>query len=952
MEKIDILGKPLQGLKEYMQNQPGKDIKSFIRFDGRYLLEDQTSGFDILNNDKLDSKTQGNLIFAVNRVYTEINRKREHKAGYKGNPWEIFHQQYGKQFTGIPRKTFNNFYEYTLGICLQPSTEFQLEDHLTDFVNLLKKSTGQQEDLLKMLDLFLTDPNAFFKILPSVLEDGVDKAEQLALIQMQALRIWKSSINLKVFGIDALCAAENNSEFNDYFVENHKVYYDFTCNLHQNDRENIVILPTIFFIKNWLLDERLNGIPVTFVLRSKHEISILKQKNIDKVHYILLKDLQDFVRQNSGLLDNGLLFCHHLPADFLLRDVMETVKDSHCSLKHFIIYGTDFEVTEGLPHIDSRYKIQSVSLLPPGINHETKPGRKTIISLELPNSTEQNTEVLQYQLSTCRGYQYLLRKPLVLLLRENEIPSNWDFRGLYRKEERDNEKKTNKERAKAEVIPFTEEISFHVVVSDDKPGKKRVKAYIVDPVSGAGIVKQTLKSVKGIDQGKVQNWINQVYPYETVKCSGNEISVRKEIAKFYEKSLEGNRISLKTFVYLCPECDEIFGKDLLEMRRLLEGPLGAVLIDAADDEIVDRLLNNDAEKFDDLRRVYNEKTEISAVLDLAVEKEWMPENVLKETVAQQSNDNRAYYEVRNALVKRHLDLSQMRAVYQAARKKSSNGDNRYFALLIRLMTGLETSSVVALKWSDVHVVSGYDGHPFCQLFIRRRASFDGKSFIKLGKKEAYRCIPCSEELSKMLLLEREKQKEEAGANAYSQLDNLAVVSGGAHVINGETAIYSPSQINEITRRLLKRYMTNQELITLPKSEKEVREIDLQSYNGDLFRSNYRHHCLKECAFEKAEVDYLIGNAPDFTFARNYCDFGNEMAQYLLKVKQDRFAALLTKQKDLPARIFESNDGNFISEQNLSGKTELSFSLNGNATLYVDSEHGVDVEIRKIGRKKK
>ncbi len=147
-------------------------------------------------------------------------------------------------------------------------------------------------------------------------------------------------------------------------------------------------------------------------------------------------------------------------------------------------------------------------------------------------------------------------------------------------------------------------------------------------------------------------------------------------------------------------------------------------------------------------------------------------------------------------------------------------------------------------------------------------------------------------------------------------------------------------------------MTNQELITLPKSEKEVREIDLQSYNGDLFRSNYRHHCLKECAFEKAEVDYLIGNAPDFTFARNYCDFGNEMAQYLLKVKQDRFAALLTKQKDLPARIFESNDGNFISEQNLSGKTELSFSLNGNATLYVDSEHGVDVEIRKIGRKKK
>ena len=162
-------------------------------------------------------------------------------------------------------------------------------------------------------------------------------------------------------------------------------------------------------------------------------------------------------------------------------------------------------------------------------------------------------------------------------------------------------------------------------------------------------------------------------------------------------------------------------------------------------------------------------------------------------------------------------------------------------------------------------------------------------------------------------------------------------------------IYSPSQINHLCRTVLKQYNDKEE-IQIPINETEFEQIDLRSYNGDIFRSNFRHFALSDCAYEKDELDFLTGNKPDSTFARNYCDMENDASQYRLYIKQNRFARLLQECKE-GASIERITKGNFFSSTpDPDHCTELDFTVENAAQLQnilAYAQHGIDVDTVKI-----
>ena len=381
----------------------------------------------------------------------------------------------------------------------------------------------------------------------------------------------------------------------------------------------------------------------------------------------------------------------------------------------------------------------------------------------------------------------------------------------------------------------------------------------------------------------------------------------------------------------------------------MNGEIGSLTADLIQNDAVDRLLSEKYQSYEGEKTKYALKSILSAILDLAVKKGYAFTNDLHDAVEAVSNEKRAMYEVRSALVPSYFQRDVMKDLFSVCSKKYLAGDSRYLAVLIKLTTGLETAAVAALEWQDLKEVKEF-GASFYQLIIRRCASFDGNSFHPLQKREAYRLIPVPDLLGKYIKTERDRQMEKLGIDTIQQMAPLAIVGGGSeHRINGITMIYSPSQINHLCRSILKKYIDKEE-IQIPINESEFEQIDLRNYNGDIFRSNFRHFALSDCAYEKDEVDFLTGNKPDSTFARNYCDMENDASQYRLYIKQNRFARLFQERSEETVIEGKTERENYRSTLDPDHCTELDFTVEdaGQLTnILAYAQHGIDVDVVKI-----
>lgn len=91
--------------------------------------------------------------------------------------------------------------------------------------------------------------------------------------------------------------------------------------------------------------------------------------------------------------------------------------------------------------------------------------------------------------------------------------------------------------------------------------------------------------------------------------------------------------------------------------------------------------------------------------------------------------------------------------------------------------------------------------------------------------------------------------------------------------------------------------------------------------------------------------------PETSFARNYCDYGNDASQSILQIKQNRYAQIYHKSISVPAMYTEGElkPIRYTSESHEDLMTEMNIklTLDEKTTIRIENEHGFDLTVDKL-----
>ena len=939
MKIINNIPEGIDELKKEALEDPKLNISHRLRFDFPELIEDKAALGTFLDRLDLSAEKKIELIADVRKIQEQLIEKREHTAGYKPDPWRIFRKDYNA-FYNISRTVFNQVFNAVNQVQLVKYDETKCDKNVAAFVNTVMKLEADPSKRLQLVSVCFSNLRLLLQKVQQDYQPSFAKA-----LTTTALQLWKKGPTaVSAYTADALAVLKFDENNNDYFLENNVVYYKFSSVLNAQKDSALIISPSEFFIKKWCSDNDLQNIQTYFTVNDKTELNTLSLREQKNINWISFSDVETFIKNHGASLRNILIFNNHIEAVNAMS-IIDVCRQEHSQIENLMLFTSDAYVNalNGSGNLDF-FLLTSAWIFPANINHSTRPARKLLLNFSFTADQNASIHLYKYALLDNGKNQYLLRKPYVIEAEKCEMQQDENLRDAYAAFENDYLRRTNQIRARAQIIQFTDEITLKMTVSINSNNVTRISAFALDPVTGRELP-GTRASKKSISADQAVSWTKHKYPYVNErKKDGNKTSIRKNITDAYLPYLEHKRISLKSFVYLYPECDKIIGNNE-DIFIVLNSMLGSYFPGDITPEIMNTALDLLYDSFPALGKKYEIQQMVSSILDLAVDKGYAEENRVKETVEAITNQTKALYEVRNALVRKHLDQDQMMKIMNTCIRRFSKGDSKALAVMIKLLTGLETSAVAALKWKDLKYVKDFDTY---QLLVQRGASFDGKTVNPFAKKEAYRKVPLPAFLTDFLFQEKDRQKKILNIIDDKQLKEQSMIGGGSHSINGVMVIWSPSQLNEYIRRLMKPYI-GKEMILLPSEKNEFEEVDLRNYNGDIFRSNFRHYALSRCGYQKDEVDYLTGNKPDSTFARNYCDYANDAVQYHLRLKEDRFANLFSKAEDATLSYVHLDGSVFHTGCDSHHCAQVSFIVERGYEdeIQVSNKHGFTVDIEQV-----
>ena len=181
--------------------------------------------------------------------------------------------------------------------------------------------------------------------------------------------------------------------------------------------------------------------------------------------------------------------------------------------------------------------------------------------------------------------------------------------------------------------------------------------------------------------------------------------------------------------------------------------------------------------------------------------------------------------------------------------------------------------------------------------------------IERGK----RVFPVSDHSSDVIAaLERTLKKENVKVHFRKEVKGLNLVTEDDKTIckgifleeNGKkTAIAADCVIvAQKCRESISKAEIAQHMLILPDEESGTElETDINSYGGDIFRTNFREKALNTAGFGLDEMNYYLGIKKPDTFSQYYCDYTNDYVQLMMARKLDRwqnkyFSKLFTEQK--------------------------------------------------------
>ena len=206
---------------------------------------------------------------------------------------------------------------------------------------------------------------------------------------------------------------------------------------------------------------------------------------------------------------------------------------------------------------------------------------------------------------------------------------------------------------------------------------------------------------------------------------------------------------------------------------------------------------------------------------------------------------------------------------------------------IHLFTGMSTREACALTWDDFESIPGLKAY---RLLVYKFLSDEG-AVIYHADGTACRKVPVAPLLADMLRSRKTYLQLVCGFTE-AELQYLPVIMPD----NKKTlaALSKPSFCKydvaiRVCRSLIEKAdIPTQELVLPGDGDKEI-VVDMNKYQGDIFYSNFKHRANHTCSFNRGELSYVVGNKAPDTFSQHYCDYTNDLVQYGMVQKLNRWS---------------------------------------------------------------
>lgn len=290
--------------------------------------------------------------------------------------------------------------------------------------------------------------------------------------------------------------------------------------------------------------------------------------------------------------------------------------------------------------------------------------------------------------------------------------------------------------------------------------------------------------------------------------------------------------------------------------------------------------------------------QLNIIMRVAEESGFIPTNPIPALLPEISNRaSKELRNLRNMLTKKTFTFEEEARILAYVREegKSDFGprkalrfeeDSTLLLGPIHLFTGMSTREACALTWDDFESIPGLKVY---RLLVYKFLSDEG-TVIYHADGTACRKVPVAPLLADMLN-SRKTYLQAVHGFTEAELQHLPIVMPD----NKKTvaALSKPSFCRydaaiRVCRSLIEKAdIPTQELVLPGDGDKEI-VVDMNKYQGDIFYSNFKHRANHTCSFNRGELSYVVGNKAPDTFSQHYCDYTNDLVQYGMVQKLNRW----------------------------------------------------------------
>lgn len=894
-----------------MFEKSGTDIYSFFRFFCSYYVVDIQKAFSFLHSE-LDDSEKIKIISECLIIKGKMEKERKHEKKDKDSIDRVYEYcKNSESLRKINKTEIKKIYESICKICFDGS-DLNYNDKAKKAIDYLHSISAESEKCLELLyDLHLSMSSK------RSAENFANSPDELNMYEGIFSKILTSLKGNTEYWKDAVCAAYYDSSYNDIELENRFVYYAFSRHFDINNKDNFqvsIIDPSPFFIKKWMKDSALSGIKTDFVFTNEFLQMFEKYFYSSETGFSFLT-YDDFDKRiQGGSPSYTLYFGNHTDNSTKKAELIDRIFNEARGSNYFFILGNDFELTSpksNVHQILTKMNIKRIDLLPGALSNSTSPKRKMFISAEYGyvniETNEKSTYVVFYSLEKEGNYQSIIPKMYNKKISHEEFSNECEnIRSKYYKDNTELlTKDPDKKRYSAQRYFFSNEIEFHfstfLLGKDHSEKRIKVSAYISNlGKQYDGRIQNSDCEKRNIKEENIEKWLESEYPYRTkYRKDGEKISIKELISNAFKRILFDSRnditysLSLKSFIFIFENEISTNEKEIEILRYLGRSKLGYYDIKRITSGLLSSFLD---ENVDEIPVSVNKIISLlCTIFDFAMDKKLCNFNPAKEIERKDRERFDELDEIRAAVSKRFFTITEMRQILKKCVAMSKKGDICSVAVLIRIFTGLDTSTISALKWKDLKSFRTRNGKEVLQFRIEKRIGNNNK-YVYFDKSQQVRLIPLCDELSKHILILKEREMKKYVEITEDQFAEKAIISGNDQTINIITQITSPKKINDYSKKLVKNLKINSDIISIPDNKYDVLDNDLNTYSGDIFRNSFRHYLLRNEEISSGELCYLLGNLAEDVDYDHYIDCASDREQELLYLMIQCYESLLMEVK--------------------------------------------------------